>query len=270
MSGRSLRAAHASGVDRYSSSLAEMSAPASSRIAAHSTRVSSGRPRPSRPHVTWSSVARCQSGRFGSMPPSASRRRRISGVFEQVRSAGGQHRRHARAGVQQSHDEIALPECRRGREHAAAAGVRFARIGGDSPHHFVVFVQPDEVVAVEPAAAGHQQRAQLRRLGRRRRVPSRIDVRVRIGAVVEEELHHRAVAGARRRMERGSARRIGPLRPARIRAALQQEPSDRVVSATRQPRTAGACRRAARRESGRDPRRGAPSHARDRRGRPRR
>ena len=38
MSGRLLRAAQARGVERYSSSFAEMFAPASSRIAAHSVR----------------------------------------------------------------------------------------------------------------------------------------------------------------------------------------------------------------------------------------
>ena len=83
MSGRSLRAAHPSGVERYSSSFAEIVAPASSRMFAHSTRVGRGRPRPSRPHRSCSGVARCQ---FGQVRVHSARQQQTEDlrVFQQV------------------------------------------------------------------------------------------------------------------------------------------------------------------------------------------
>ena len=47
--------------------------------------------------------------------------------------------------------------------------------------------------------------------------------------MVQQELYHRAIAGARRSVERGSFRRVGSFRPACVGAALEQERRDRVV-----------------------------------------
>ena len=62
-------------------------------------------------------------------------------ILQQIRAAGGEDRRHARAGGEQPHDEIPLAERRRGGEHAAAAGVRRARIGRHPPDHLVILVR---------------------------------------------------------------------------------------------------------------------------------
>ena len=155
--------------------------------------------------------------------------RRISGSSSRYDRQAGDARRHARARGQQPHDQILLAARRRHREHAAASDVRLARIGRDTPDHLVILVEPDQVVAIQLAAAREQPLAQLGRLRRPGRAARRIDVRVRIGAMIEQQIHHRRVPRARRRMQRRTARRFHTLAPRGIGAPLQQQPHDRVV-----------------------------------------
>ena len=70
-------------------------------------------------------------------------------ILQQVRTTAGDHRRHSRTSVQQAHDQVSFAERGGGREYATAAGIRLGGIGGDPAHDFVVFAQPDKIVAVE-------------------------------------------------------------------------------------------------------------------------
>ncbi len=58
---------------------------------------------------------------------------------------------------EQPHDQILLAARRRHREHTAASRVRLARIGGHAPDDLVILVEPDQVVAIQLAAAREQQ-----------------------------------------------------------------------------------------------------------------
>ena len=95
---RSWRAAQARGVERESSSFAEIDAPASSRMVAHSTRCGRARPRLSREQSSWSGVVCSQSGRSGSIPLSRSSRSMSGSVkrYERQSLTTGGTRRNRR------------------------------------------------------------------------------------------------------------------------------------------------------------------------------
>ena len=150
MSGRSLRAAQASGVERYSSSLAEISAPASSRMPAHSTRA----PRPAAAVASAEVVKERRALPVGQVGIHATREQQPQNL-----GFSSRYERHAvttggtRAPASSSRTTRSrLPSVAAAGEHAAATGVGALGIRRDPPHHFVVFVQPDQVVAVELAA----------------------------------------------------------------------------------------------------------------------
>jgi hypothetical protein len=153
-------------------------------------------------------------------------------ILQEVGAAAVDDRRDAGAGGDQSADEIALAQCRRGGEHATTAGVGGSRVRRDAAHDFVVLVQPHQVVAIEHAAAFQQpgpDRWRLRCVGGR---AGGVDVSVGVGAAIEQQIDQREVAAPGGRMERCAARTIGAFRPRGIRAAIEQE-ADEVVVAER-------------------------------------
>jgi hypothetical protein len=80
------------------------------------------------------------------------------------------------------------------REDAAAAGLRRLRVLRHLPHHFVVFVEPDEVIRVDRPAALDQQAANRRRPGDEDGIAAGVDEPVGIGAMVEQQADDRLVA----------------------------------------------------------------------------
>ena len=210
--GQLLRAAQPSGVERYSSSLAEMLAPASSRMVAHSTRCPRGRPRPSRPQRSCSGVARSQFGRSGFIPP-ASSSRRMSGCSSRydrqfVTTGGTRAPACSSRATRSRFPSVAAAANVLPHPTSAAVGSAVTR-GTTSSSSF----EPDQVIAVERAATREQQRPQLRCFRGPRGIPGRVDVCVRIGAVIQQQLHHRAIAVACGRMKGEASRCVDSLQP---------------------------------------------------------
>ena len=161
MSGRLFRAAHASGVERYSSSLAEILAPASSRMLgaldarrerppAHVTPTRRVQRRGALPVRQVRGPCRSPAAGEGSPGPPAGRSGTRSAPAARARRRSSS--RTTRSRLPSVAAAVNTPP------HPAFAALR---IGRHPPHHLVVFVQPDEVVAVEDAAARDEQGAQL-------------------------------------------------------------------------------------------------------------
>jgi hypothetical protein len=134
------------------------------------------------------------------------------GLFEEVRPASVRRRRDANPGVEQTHEQIALPACAHRGEHTATPGIGGCRIGGHTTHDFIVFIEPDQVVRVERAAVGDEQRANVGGLRGKDGIPRGIDEAVRIGAVRQQQLDERAMFGRDSQIRDGSSSSIATTR----------------------------------------------------------
>ena len=71
------------------------------------------------------------------------------GPFQQVPLAPARDRRHPDAGIEQAYQQVALPPCADGGEHAAAARIRRLGILLHAAQDLFVLAQPDEAVRID-------------------------------------------------------------------------------------------------------------------------
>ena len=211
MSGKWSRAAHPSGVERYSSSLAEswLQPPAeSSRIQRASAVVDHARHgRTGR--ATVSPVA--SSASLGSSRSPTAGRKGFFRVFQQVRTTVGDDWRNRAPSFDQPHRRIAFAQRCGSGKHSATSGIR---LGWDlAQSHAARLHHLHRAKSGRSSRDGPHARAAACATRMSWPPTSRCrmetDVRIGIGAMVEQQLDHLVVSKPCRGVECKPARRIG-------------------------------------------------------------